>query len=162
MTRHRGFSVVLQDSHKGLQTKEDVIKHLHLKEPCQAVVAREPYGHQEGYHIHVFYRLPNASDFKSHLKHWALWYTAGRVQCDAMRGTMAQACRYLSQDDTKKDKLCDPDPYYFPTIKIKESPAEYADRWLDSWLLRDIANDTESFAYQWKASMDASKTCVMA
>lgn len=165
MTRARGFSVVLHDVHKGSQTKEDVIKHLHLKEPTQAVVAQEPYGHQEGSHIHIFYRLSNQSDFKTQLKHWTLWFTSGRVQVDVMRGDMAQACRYLSQEDTKKQKDCDVSPYYYPSVKIKETPAEFADRWLDGWLSEPIAARSwvsSAFAKQWAISMAAPRTSMLA
>lgn len=129
--RARGFQCVLHDVHLGTTSKQMVIDHLMLKEPEQAVVAREPYGHQEGYHIHVFYRLKSQSDFKAQLKHWALWYKGQRVQVDVMRGTMAQACRYLMQDATKKDKTCDSDPWFYPTPKIVKSPAEHAEDWLD-------------------------------
>lgn len=161
MTRARGFSVVLHDVHKGSQTKEDVIKHLHLKEPTQAVVAQEPYVHQEGSHIHIFYRVSNPSEFKTQLKHWTLWYTSGRVQVDVMRGDMAQACRYLSQEDTKKEKDCDPTPYYYPTKAIAVDPAEFADNWIDSWLSAPIASYTSKFKEQWMSSMVASRTTIM-
>lgn len=135
--RARGFLVVLHDAHKGTQSKQDVVDHLMLKEPHQAVVAQEPYEHQDGSHIHIFYRLANASDFKAQLKHWALWFKAGRVQVDVMRGELAQACRYLMQDHTKKDKLCDPSPWLYPTPAIVESPAEYAERWMRDYFLND-------------------------
>lgn len=139
MSRARGFLVVLHDAHKGTQTKQDVIDHLMLKEPEKAVVAQEPYEHQDGTHIHVFYRLSNPSQFRAQLKHWTLWWKSGRVQVDAMRGEISQACRYLSQDQTKKDKVCDTSPWYFPTPEIIQSPGEYADIWLDSFISRPIA-----------------------
>lgn len=134
MSRTRGFSLVLHDVQKGNLTKQDVIDHLMLKEPVQAVVAEEPYGHQEGSHIHVFYRLSNPSAFKTHLKHWILWWKAGRVQLDAMLGTIAESCRYLTQEDTRKNKLCDPTPYFFPSRNINVSPEEHAEAWLTSFL----------------------------
>lgn len=139
MTRGRGFSVVLHDVHKGTQGKAEVIAHLKLKEPIQAVVAQENYNHQEGSHIHVFYRLANPSEFKAQLKHWTLWYTHGRVQVDIMRGEMAQACRYLMQDETKKDKDCDPSPWFYPTKEVAMSPGEHADSWLDWFISVPIA-----------------------
>jgi hypothetical protein len=159
MTRARGFLVVLHDVHKGTQAKADVIEHLKLKEPTQAVVALEPYEHQEGLHIHIFYRLASQSDFKAQLKHWALWYKAGRVQVDVMRGEMAQACRYLLQDMTKKDKQCDPEPWFYPSKKIVLSPAEYADKWLDDWLLPGWGLNYPQQAYQtaWTQAMSESK-----
>lgn len=132
--RARGFLVVLHDAHLGTQGKQCAIDHLQLKEPVQAVVAYEPYEHQEGNHIHIFYRLKSQSDFKSQLKHWALWYKSGRVQVDIMRGEISQACRYLMQDQTKKEKNCDPSPWFFPTVAIVKSPAERADEWMD-WFL---------------------------
>jgi len=132
--RARGFLVVLHDAHLGTQGKQSVIDHLLLKEPEQAVVALEPYEHQEGNHIHIFYRLKSQSDFKTQLKHWALWWKSGRTQVDVMRGQIAQACRYLMQDQTKKDKSCDVSPWFYPTQAITKSPAESADEWMD-WFL---------------------------
>lgn len=136
--RARGFLVVLHDVHKGSLTKADVVQHLHKKELTQAVVAQEPYSHQDGFHIHIFYRLKSQSDFKAQLKHWTQFWLHGRVQVDVMRGTMAEACRYLMQDQTKKEKDCDPQPYYFPSLNIALSPGEYADMWLDSFISRPI------------------------
>lgn len=140
MTKYRGFLVVLQDDHKGNQSKQDAIAHLMTLSVEKAVVAREPYGHQEGSHIHVFYRLKSQSDFKTQLKHWVLWYKTARAQVDVMKGTMAQACRYLMQDETKKNKDCDPDPWFYPTIEIAKSPGERADDWLDWFISVPIAS----------------------
>ena len=158
--RARGFLVVLHDAHKGEAGKQMVIDHLMLKEPEKAVVAREPYGHQEGEHIHIFYRLSNPSDFKTQLKHWVLWWKHGRVQVDVMKGDMAQACRYLTQEDTKKDKSCDTSPWYFPTPKILRSPGELADIWLDWFISVPIAEwrsmsieHREKFQAAWCAQM---------
>lgn len=136
--RARGYTVVLHDVQKGDQTKQMVIDHVLLKDPVKAVVAQEPYGHQEGFHIHVFYRLKNPSAFKAQLKHWVMFWKSGRVQVDAMSGEISQACRYLTQEDTKKDKLCDPSPWYFPTEKIKLSPAEEAERYFEWFLTTPI------------------------
>lgn len=142
MTKFRGFMVVLHDVHLGTQSgKQFVIDHLMLREPTQAVVAREPYGHQEGQHIHVFYRMTSQSYFKTELKHWALWYTqltGRRTEVNVMKGTMAQACRYLMQDYTKKEKNCDPSPWFYPTLAIAKSPAEHADEWMDWFLSTSI------------------------
>jgi hypothetical protein len=129
--RARGFLVVLHDAHLGTQGKQMAQDHVMLKEPVQAVVALEPYEHQEGHHIHIFYRLKSQSDFKTQLKHWALWWKSGRVQVDVMRGEISQACRYLMQSATKKDKTCDPSPWLYPTPEIVKSPAEHAEDWLD-------------------------------
>lgn len=148
MTRLRGFSVVLHDS-KG-QTKQQVIDHLMLKEPAKAVIGEERYSHQAGTHFHVFYRLHHPSEFKAHLKHWALWWKTGRVECDAMKGTMAQCCRYLMADFTKKDKYCDPDPWFYPANTIAISPGEYAVSWM-RWFMetgptpRDYMNHCRLF-----------------
>ena len=162
--RARGFLVVLHDAHLGTQSKQCVIDHLRLKEPVQAVVAREPYEHQEGLHIHIFYRLQNQSDFKAQLKHWALWYKAGRVQVDIMRGEISQACRYLMQDQTKKDKNCDPSPWFYPSAAITKSPAESADDWMDWFLSISIdewkllrSNHRDKFLAGWAHAQDVSK-----
>jgi len=162
--RARGFLVVLHDAHLGTQGKQAAIDHLQLKEPVQAVVAYEPYEHQEGNHIHIFYRLSNPSDFKTQLKHWALWWKSGRTQVDVMRGEISQACRYLMQDTTKKDKTCDPSPWLFPTPKIVQSAAEYADDWLDWFLAVPIdkwkklrSEHRDKFLVGWAKSQDEWK-----
>lgn len=162
--RARGFLVVLHDSHLGTQSKQCAIDHLLLKEPVQAVVAHEPYEHQEGHHIHIFYRLTNASDFKTQLKHWCLWYKSGRVQVDIMRGEISQACRYLMQDQTKKDKTCDASPWFYPTVAITKSASEYADEWMDWFLSTPIeewkrmrTEHRDKFLVGWAKSMDSGR-----
>jgi len=165
MTRARGFMVVLHDVHLGTQSgKQFAIEHLQLREPVQAVVAREPYGHQEGQHIHVFYRLKSQSNFKTELKHWALWYKSGRTEVNVMRGTMAEACRYLMQDYTKKEKNCDPDPWFFPSRAITKSPSEYADEWMDWFLSTSIeewkqmrSDHRDKFLVGWANSQEAGR-----
>ena len=159
--RARGFLVVLHDAHLGTLGKQHVVDHLLLKEPVQAVVAIEPYEHQEGHHIHIFYRLSNPSDFKAQLKHWALWWKSGRTQVDVMKGEMSQACRYLMQAETKKDKTCDPQPWLFPTPAITKSLSEHADEWMDWFLstsieewkqLREVHRD--NFLTGWALAQD--------
>lgn len=161
--RARGFLVVLHDVHKGIQTKVDVIDHVMAKKPVQAVVAEEPYGHQEGSHIHVFYRLENQSEFKAQLKYWVMFWKSGRSQVDVMRGEMSQACRYLVQESTRKTKDCDPSPFMYPSKEIIESASEYADRWLDDWLKPEWGKNYPSAAFQtaWKKSMDESKIKIL-
>jgi len=135
-SKHRGFSVVLHDVQNGTQTKQDVIDLIKSQDPKEVVVAQEPYPDQEPgkYHIHVYYRFNTPRHFKTNLKLWVLWWKAGRVQVDAMHGTMAESARYLMSEWTKKEKDTDPDPYFFPTRKIAVSPQEYADEWL-AWFL---------------------------
>lgn len=162
--RARGFLIVLHDSHLGTQGKQEAIDHLRLKEPVQAVVAHEPYEHQEGNHIHIFYRLKSQSDFKAQLKHWVLWYKSGRVQVDIMRGEISQACRYLMQDQTKKDKTCDPSPWFFPTVAIVKSPVEHADEWMDWFLSTPMdewrqmtQNHRDKFLVGWAIGTEAGR-----
>lgn len=155
MSRARGFLVVLHDAQKGTKTKQDVIDHLLLKEPVRAVVAQEPYEHQDGTHIHVFYRLDNPSAFKAQLKHWTLWWNSGRVQVDTMRGEISQACRYLTESYTKKEKTCDPEPWFYPTPEIILSPGERADQWIHEWLARPltVAYPQDNFAKKFSQAM---------
>ena len=154
--RGRGFSIVLHDGHKGSQTKSDVIDFVKTLSADQAVVAQETYNHQEGWHVHVFYRLKNATSFKTVLKKWCVWWRSGRVQVDQMRGTIAQACRYVSKEETKKDKDCDPKPWCFPSDMIKIDPSEYADQWLTEWLKTDSQYHkyANNFATEWKKNID--------
>lgn len=111
MAKSRGFSIVLHDVQKGLQTKDDVWSRVNLLPIRQGVVAEERYTHQEGSHIHVFLQLKNPVYFSAQLKLWCAWWKSGRVQVDVMKGSMVQACKYLLKDHTKKDKYTDPEPY---------------------------------------------------
>jgi hypothetical protein len=111
MSKHRGFSIVLHDVHKGLQTKADVQAKVQLCQWRQYVIAEEPYNHQEGSHIHLFLQLKNPVYFTAVLKTWCTWWKSGRVQVDAMKGSMVQACKYLMEGQSKKDsKEFDPKP----------------------------------------------------
>lgn len=134
MSRARGFSVVLHDVQAGSQTKAEAVAHVMAKNPVQCVVAEEPYGHQAGSHIHLFYRIENPSKFKTQLDYWLTFWRAGRVQVDIMRGTIAQACRYLMEDYHSGDEGYDPEPYFWPTRAIAVSPQEAADAWFLWWL----------------------------
>jgi len=108
MTKIRGFSIVLHDVHKGLQSKEDVQAKVHTLPWEQYVIAEEKYNHQEGSHIHVFIRLKNQVHFSSMLKNWCCWWKSGRVQVDAQRGSMAEGCIYVTK--SSKEKHHDPSP----------------------------------------------------
>jgi len=125
---------VLHDVQVGCQTKDQAIVHLMMKEPEQAVAAEEPYLHQDGSHIHLFYRLKNPSQFKTQLKFWTDFWKSGRVQVDIMHGSIAQACRYLMEEHHIGDPGYDPDPYFWPTRAIAVSPVEYANAWELWWL----------------------------
>ncbi len=168
MTKYRGFMVVLHDVHLGTQSgKQWTIDHLMLREPEKAVVAREPYGHQEGQHIHVFYRMKAQSYFKTELKHWVVWASqlnVGRCEVNVMHGSMAQACRYLMKDYTKKEKNCDPSPWFYPTIAIIKSPSEHADEWMDWFLSTSIdewkqisIEHRDKFLVGWATSQEAGR-----
>ena len=95
MPKFRGFSVVLQDVQNGTKTKRDVISRLCELSLEKAVVAEEQYNHQEGSHIHIFYRLTSQVHFSAQLKYWMKWWDNGRVQVDQMYGEMHQCCKYL-------------------------------------------------------------------
>lgn len=125
----RGFTVVLHDVQHGMITKEDVIQHLKNLSIEKAVVAQERYNHQDGSHIHIFYRLSNQAHFTAQLKYWVGWWTSGRVQVDIMRGEISQACRYL-MEGYKKEKDYDSDPWFYPTKLIAVSPEQHADQWI--------------------------------
>ena len=126
---------MLHDFHTSNITKQDVLQHVLLKKVEAAVVAEEPYGHQDGSHVHIFYRLTNPSRFKTQLDYWIKYYKSGRVQVDAMRGEISQACRYLMQDETKKDKTCDPSPLFYPSQAITASPKDKADEYFADWIM---------------------------
>lgn len=109
MSKARGFSIVLHDVHKGLQSKLDVQAKVVTLPWRQYVIAEEPYNHQDGSHIHVFIQLRNPVYFTSMLKIWCSWWKSGRVQVDQMRGSMAQACVYITPS-TSKEKHIDESP----------------------------------------------------
>lgn len=121
MTKCRGFSIVLHDVHKGLQAKEDVDSKVQTLPWRQYVIAEELYNHQEGSHIHVFIQLRNPVHFISMLKIWCAWWKSGRVQVDQLRGSMAQACIYITPG-CKKDKHLDE----APLIRLGQEDAELA------------------------------------
>lgn len=136
MTKARGFSLVLHDVQNGIKTKADVILYLRELALEKAVVAEEPYNHQVGSHIHIFYRLANQAHFTAQLKYWTKWWTAGRVQLDVMRGEIAQACKYLQEG---KEKHYDVSPWFYPSQLITVSPQQHADQWFDWFLSMDMA-----------------------
>jgi hypothetical protein len=113
----RGFSVVLHDVHKGLQTKADVESKVLTLKWRQFVIAEEPYNHQEGSHIHLFLQLENPVHFSAFLKLFCVWWKSGRVQIDQMRGSLAQGCKYVMENHTQKDKYTDPNPIIRLDIK---------------------------------------------
>nr|WPR18761.1 MAG: hypothetical protein [Skomarfal virus 29] len=113
MTKVRGFSIVLHDVHKGTQAKADVQAKLLTLKWRQYVIAEEPYNHQDGSHIHIFLQVHNPVHFSAMLKFWCCWWKSGRVQVDAMRGSMAQATDYINDDRGSKDKAYDPEPIIF-------------------------------------------------
>jgi hypothetical protein len=141
MTKARGFSIVLQDVQNGSKTKADVISYLHAEFALEkAVVAEERYNHQDGSHIHVFYRVTSQVHFSAQLKMWTKWWTHGRVQVDVMRGEMAQACKYLQEG---KAKHYDANPYYYPSKLIAVSPQQHADEWFNWFTTMDMAEYRE-------------------
>lgn len=155
---------MLHDGQAGGQTRQDVINFVMELKPEQAVVAQESYTHQEGWHVHVFYRLANQTRFQTTLQRWCTFWRSGRVQVDAMRGTMAQACRYLHQEETAKDKHCDVSPWCYPSQMIRQDPKVYAGRWILDWLPSTFVTSDyenyENFKNIWKASMwQRSMTC---
>mgnify|MGYP003333510511 CR=1 FL=1 len=136
--------------------------------PEQCVVAQEAYNHQDGFHIHIFYRLKHQAAFKPQLNYWVTFWKSGRVQVDVMKGQMDQACKYLVADKTQKDKFTDSSPFFHPTKEIVKSPQEAYVEWANElldWCLnpdreeerkeyyrqRDILN--ENFKRAWRESM---------
>lgn len=143
MPKFRGFSVVLQDVQNGTKTKRDVISRLCELSLEKAVVAEEQYNHQEGSHIHIFYRLTSQVHFSAQLKYWMKWWDHGRVQVDQMYGEMHQCCKYLMPHEGGKDKDHDPDPWFYPTRLIAVSPQQHADEWFHWFVSMPIAEYRE-------------------
>lgn len=79
----------------------------------------EPYPSGLGYHYHIFLEFSNARHKMSLLKSLQSCQEGhidrdtdstegmkGRIQVDKMQGTFVQATAYLTQELTKKDKIC--------------------------------------------------------
>ncbi len=150
--------MVLHDVQKGTISKSDVISQLMELKPVQAVVAQEDYNHQEGNHIHVFYRFNTEKTFNTQLKYWVKFWTSGRVQCDVMRGTMSQSCKYLIAGQTK-DKFTDVQPFFYPSQEIAKTPEEayasWANELLDWCINPDRQGDRDRY-YAKQKEMDAN------
>ena len=150
MTKIRGFSIVLHDVHKGLQTKEDVQAKVQTLPWEQYVIAEEKYNHQVGSHIHIFLRLKNQVHFSSMLKNWCCWWKSGRVQVDAQRGSMAEGCIYVTK--SSKEKHHDPSPI----IMLGQEQAKLAN--VVSHV--DIWPTCEHHKYdQWTKALDLCDKC---
>lgn len=108
MAQGRKWSVVIHDV--PVQAKE--LCHSVLKKLAKSyIIALEPYGHQEGHHLHLFYELKSPSPKTRQLKKWEQ-FGWGRVQCDPARGTQADQQVYVT--NPSKDKTTDPSPIIFP------------------------------------------------
>ena len=154
MTKCRGFSIVLHDVHKGLQTKAEVQAKIKTLPWHQYVIAEEPYNHQEGSHIHVFLQLKNPVHFTSALKLWCTWWKSGRVQVDQLRGSMAQACVYITPNSAK-DKHLDLDPI----IMLGAEDAEKANVKSDVILFPTCDHHKYN---QWTRALDLCDSCLQA
>jgi len=109
--RHRNFSAVIHDvppESKGL------VHAMFQKLSSKYLIALEPYGHQPGYHLHMFYTLKSQSNKFAQIKKFEK-FKWGRVQCDVMQGSFDQAQIYLINPD--KEKQLDPNPIVFPNTK---------------------------------------------
>jgi hypothetical protein len=107
--QYRGFSIVIHDVEKTSHVNKGTVEAQMSKIPAtQWVIAQEPYTHQEGSHIHIFYRCDKRT-FPSQLKFWKDWVKSDdcRVQVDVMLGSMEQACRYLQPGNSDKFKYYD-------------------------------------------------------
>lgn len=104
----RKFSVVVHDVPAAAK---DLALAVLQKLAKKYVIALEPYNHQDGYHLQMFYELKSPSPKSRQLDKWQS-FKWGRVQVDPMRGNFDQASVYVISPD--KDKKCDPSPYVFP------------------------------------------------
>ena len=116
MSKFRKFSLVIHN----VNPQEDqywskVIGTLSAK---KAVHSIEPYPeHPDHYHIHIFVEFANPRSFHQILHLFEQFKnnhilpapdktkTPGRVQCDPMRGSFEEATAYLTEGQSKKDKL---------------------------------------------------------
>jgi len=126
--RLRQYSVVIHDvppEAKGLA------QAVCQKIAAKYVIALEPYTHQAGHHLHIFYQVKHPSTKTTELNRWEK-FKYGRVQVDPMRGTFNQATVYVISPD--KDKLTDPSPIRFP----EPASAEYCSCRPNFMFLHDV------------------------
>lgn len=117
MSKFRNYSIVI---HNVLPIDEQYWKNIVSSlSPRRSVVSMEPYPSGLGFHYHIFLEFDNARHKMSLLKAFQSVQTGhidtetdktegqkGRIQVDKMLGSFAQATAYLTQDLTKKDKVC--------------------------------------------------------
>jgi len=109
--RSRGFSVVVHNVFDEPVYWTSVVKSMKYD---TTVISIEPYAHQDGFHLHIFtdHKNPCRSNafFKvlTQAKHGHIQEgdDKGRIQIDSRHGTFQEATAYLTQADTKKDKVC--------------------------------------------------------
>lgn len=117
MSKSRNYSIVI---HNVLPTDEQYWKNVVASlNPRRSVVSMEPYSSGKGYHYHIFIEFDNARHKMSVLKSLQQVQDGhidtvsdetegvkGRIQVDKMLGSFVQATAYLTQELTKKDKVC--------------------------------------------------------
>ena len=128
-SKYRGWTIVLHDAQKGSISKSDVNHFINLATSkfSEYVIAQEPYPDQppENAHVHVFIRYTNTRFFKAVLSEWVNFWGHGRVQVDRQYGAMSDGCKYIMEDQSKKDKFFDPSPIIMLNTKsAREAQAD--------------------------------------
>jgi len=161
MPKFRGFMVTLHNVQNGTKTKRDAVAHLCELGLEKGVVAQELYTHQDGSHIHLFFRLKSQHHFSAQLKYWVKWWDSGRAEVDQLRGEISQCCKYLMPHEGGKDKYYDPEPWFYPSKLIALSPQEHADQWLDWFISMPIAEYRELSREYQERLLQAYRKCLI-
>lgn len=104
LERNRKYSIVIHDVDLEEDPKEVLKLWVISLAPRYYMIALEPYGHQEGYHMHLFVEFSNQMSKFKMLRTLELLFT-GRIQIDPGRGSRDECLRYIT--DPKKTKLVD-------------------------------------------------------
>lgn len=119
-TKKRNFSFVFHNVN-GYDSKHTLEAYVKSQGATRYLCGCEAYGHQDGYHTHLFVSFENGHKFGKMIKNYQDWALKnivapkppdqegfwGRVEVSKMFGTYAQAKAYL--EGLTKDKLVDPD-----------------------------------------------------
>lgn len=105
--RPRLYSIVIHDA---IDTAKDILAaKIDGFKPDWSLIANEPYGHQDGTHLHLFLRYSEPKAKSTVLKYLQSLNLGGRVQVSHGQGDFNSCKKYLTNPD--KDKLLDPNVY---------------------------------------------------
>lgn len=100
--RSRKYSIVIHDVLEEDDPKNILKQWVIVKSPRYYMIALEPYGHQQGHHMHLFIEFIQLLAKFSILKELQQLFK-GRIQVDIGRGSRDDCLKYLTDPDKSKD-----------------------------------------------------------